>query len=475
MPRKFGLSFLFLLILLLLGPDQALAEKRVALIIGNSAYKNVVKLPNPVKDSTAIADLFKKANFEVVEARQDLGVNEMKRELRDFSDKARDADVAVVFYSGHGIEVDGNNYLVPVDAVLNRDIDVEDEAVSLDRILQVIESAKRLRLVILDACRDNPFSKTMKRTLGTRSVGRGLAKVEPASSDTLIAFAAKAGSTASDGDGANSPFTAALLDNMLTPGLDLRIAFGRVRDEVLKKTSNKQEPFVYGSLGGTTVSLVPESQSTPAAASPAQRTPGQANPNAAGRRDYEIAERVGTKEAWTSFLAAHKTGLFADLARSQLAKLNAPQAQNSSTNVASAVPAGAARSVPVATAPGQQPATQSSPQQSANATNFNGIYIGNLCYGEAPNAKANCLHTEINIDQGKMKRQWVGRANGFVMNLTGEISASGDVKIEIHTQFADGKAASMFNLSGKVHDNHLDATGSNPVSGRTATITWIRN
>jgi hypothetical protein len=133
------------------------------------------------------------------------------------------------------------------------------------------------------------------------------------------------------------------------------------------------------------------------------------------------------------------------------------------------------RSAPAATAPVQQPGPQSPPQQFASATNFNGIYNGNLCYGEIPNAKANCFHTEINVDQGKMKRQWVGRANGFVTNLTGEISASGDVKIEIHTQFADGKAAGVFSLSGKVHDNHLDATGSDPVSGRTATITWIRN
>ena len=474
MPRKFRFSLLFV-VLFSLGPGQALAEKRVALIIGNSAYKNVVKLPNPVKDSTAIAELFKKANFEIVEARQDLGVNDMKRELRDFSDMARDADVAVVFYAGHGIEVDGNNYVVPVDAVLNRDIDVEDEAVSLDRILRVIEPAERLRLIILDSCRDNPFSKTMKRTLGTRSVGRGLAKVEPASSDTLIAFAAKAGSTAADGDGANSPFTTALLANMLTPGLDLRIAFGRVRDEVMKKTGNKQEPFVYGSLGGTTVSLVPDSQSSPAAASPEQRQPGQLGAKAAGRRDYELAERVGTKEAWTSFLAAHKTGLFAELAKSQLAKLNAPQSQNSATNTAAAAPAGAARSAPAANAPVKQPSTPASPQKIASAANIDGIYNGNLCYGETPNAKANCFHTEINIDQGKMKRQWVARSNGFVTNLSGEVSASGDVKIEIHTQFADGKAAGVFNLSGKVHDNHLDATGSNPNNGRTATVTWIRN
>ena len=106
----------------------------------------------------------------------------------------------MVYYAGHGIEVDGTNYLIPIDATLERDIDVHDEAIPLDRVLNVIEPAKQLRLVILDACRDNPFAKTMKRTVGTRAVGRGLAKVEPGSPNTLIAFAAKAGSTASDGD-----------------------------------------------------------------------------------------------------------------------------------------------------------------------------------------------------------------------------------------------------------------------------------
>src|SRR5262249_20014106 len=151
----------------------------------------------------------------------------------------------------------GTNYLVPVDALMARDVDVEDEAVPLDRFTKMLEPARRLRLVMLDACRDNPFVKNMKRTMGTRAVTSGLAKVEPTSSDTLIAFAGKAGSTASDGSGTNSPFTSALIQNIATPGLDLRIAFGRVRDEVLKATSNRQEPFVYGSLGGTTVALVP--------------------------------------------------------------------------------------------------------------------------------------------------------------------------------------------------------------------------
>src|ERR1700689_5248910 len=237
--------------------QPAMAEKRVALVMGNSAYRNVVRLANPANDSEAMSAVLKQAGFDVVELKRDLSVSEMRRALRDFSNTVRDADVAIVYFAGHGIEIDGTNYLIPVDAVLERDIDAFDEAIPLDRILTVIEPARQLRLVILDACRDNPFNKTMKRTIGARAMGRGLAKVEPSSPNTLIAFAAKAGSTASDGDSINSPFTAALVKYLPRPGLDLRKAFGYARDDVLKATNNKQEPFIYGSLGGDDIALVP--------------------------------------------------------------------------------------------------------------------------------------------------------------------------------------------------------------------------
>src|SRR3984957_4400401 len=174
--------------------QPALAEKRVAMVIGNSAYKSVSPLRNPANDAAAIAAMFKKAGFDFVDTKLNVSANEMRRALREFGSKTSDADVAVIYYAGHGIELDGNNYLIPVDAVLERDTDVFDEALGLDRVLVAVEPAKQLRLIILDACRDNPFSRTMKRTIGSRSVGRGLAKVEPSAPNTIIAFAAKAGS-----------------------------------------------------------------------------------------------------------------------------------------------------------------------------------------------------------------------------------------------------------------------------------------
>src|SRR5436190_1203821 len=172
--------------------DHARADKRVALVIGNSGYKNVPKLPNPVNDADAVATVLKNAGFEIIDSRRDLGNADLRRVVREFTITTRDAEIAVVYFAGHGIEVDGVNYLIPVDANLQRDIDVEDETLSLERVLKALEPVKRLRLVILDACRDNPFARSMKRTMSSRTVGRGLARVDVMTSDTLIAYAAKA-------------------------------------------------------------------------------------------------------------------------------------------------------------------------------------------------------------------------------------------------------------------------------------------
>jgi uncharacterized caspase-like protein len=302
----------------------ALAEKRVALVIGNANYVNAPKLVNPGNDTTAVSIKLEGLGF-VVDTRNDLGNSDMRRAVRDFSDQTRDADIAIVYYAGHGIEVNGNNYLVPTDARLQRDIDVEDEAVAVERVMQMIEPARKLRLVILDACRDNPLSRTMQRTLAASrgTAGNGLAAPAPASAGTLVAFAARAGSTVSDGAGANSPFTTALVKHLTTPDLDVRIALGRVRDEVIKDTDRKQEPYVYGSLGGDQIMLA---RSTPAeasgaAAAPFATTPASASLDGDAWRDYELAARLNTIPVWDEFLKTHSTGFIGNLARGQRAKL----------------------------------------------------------------------------------------------------------------------------------------------------------
>ena len=298
-----------------------MAERRVALVIGNSAYKSVPRLSNPANDATLIGGMFKRAGFDMVDIRLDLNAGEMRRALRDFGGKAREAEVAVVYYAGHGIELDGTNYLIPTDATLETDSDVLDETLPLDRALFAVEPAKQLRLVILDACRDNPFAKTMKRTIAARAIGRGLAKIEPTSPNTMIAFAAKAGSTASDGDSKNSPFAAALVERLPTPGLDLRKAFGFVRDDVLKNTGYKQEPYVYGSLGGDDVPLV---AAKPVVTAPQGPT---ANPQDGIRRDYELALQTGNRDGWEAFLQAYPDGFYAGLARAQLKNVAAEEAR----------------------------------------------------------------------------------------------------------------------------------------------------
>jgi uncharacterized caspase-like protein len=330
-PRVPGLNRLVLAVAaaLLLVCQPALAEKRVALVLGNSAYQNAAPLANPINDGAAVAATLKAAGFDYVDSRHDLSALEVRRALRDFADRARDADIAIVYYAGHGIEVDGTNYLIPVDAKLERDSDVYDEAFSLDRVLLAIEPAKQLRLVILDACRDNPFAKTMKRTLASRAIGQGLAKVEPTSPNTLIAYSAKAGSTALDGD-KNSPFTAALVRHITTPGLDVRKAFGFVRDDVLKNTSYKQEPYVYGSLGGDDVPLVP---AKPAPSASVASTPAP-NPQAEMRRDYELAIQIGNKDALKAFLVQYPDGFYASLAKIQIDKIAAEEARVAATEKA---------------------------------------------------------------------------------------------------------------------------------------------
>jgi len=320
MARRISL-LIFAAVWLLAMSLQAHAFKRVALVVGNSAYQNAARLPNPARDAASMAEMFKNAGFEVVALQQDVGNLDFKRAVRKFEEAALDADVAVVFYAGHGIEIGGVNYMVPVDAKLASDFDAPDEAIPLDRIIDAVTSAKQLRLIILDACRDNPFVTNMKRRVASRSVSAGLAKVEPTSADTLIAYAAKAGSTAADGAGEHSPYTTALLHNLMLPGVDIRLALGRVRDEVMKITNQGQEPFVYGSLGGRTVSLLDAIDV--AAATPLRPI----DPNTEARLDYQQFEKVGTKEAWDAFLTLHPSGPYADLARAQRAKLAASAVQ----------------------------------------------------------------------------------------------------------------------------------------------------
>ena len=202
-----------------------------------------------MRDAASIAETLRQTGFQTVTLAPDLSRSALIAALNAFSEQAERADWALVYFAGHGIEVGGVNYLVPVDARLKSDRDIGDEAVPLDRVLEAIDGAHKLRLVILDACRDNPFLGSMRRTLASRSVGQGLARVEP-EGGTLIAFAAKHGQTALDGEGEHGPFVQALMRRVATPGLEINKLFRLVHDDVLAATGRRQEPYVYGSLPG---------------------------------------------------------------------------------------------------------------------------------------------------------------------------------------------------------------------------------
>jgi len=226
-------------------------DRRIALVIGNSAYENAAALPNPVRDASLVADVLRRTGFETVTLLTDLRKDALVSALRDFAALAETADWAVVYYAGHGMEVGGINYLIPTAARIAADRDIGFEAVPLEQVLNAAERARKLRLVILDACRDNPFANQMKRTLtvASRSVSRGLAAVEP-EAGTLVVYAAKDGETALDGEGTNSPFASAFIKNLPTPGLEVRRLFDFVRDDVMEATGRKQKPFSYGSISG---------------------------------------------------------------------------------------------------------------------------------------------------------------------------------------------------------------------------------
>jgi tetratricopeptide (TPR) repeat protein len=223
--------------------------RRIALIVGNGAYKSVPALDNPPRDAKLIAAALHDVGFQTVSLSTDLTRNKFFEALRAFAGEAEKADWAVVYYAGHGFEIGGVNYLVPVDARLAADKDAETEAVALEQVLAAVGGARRLRLVILDACRNNPFAPTMQRTMALKLVDKGFSNIEP-SAGFMVVYAAKHGETALDGDGSDSPFAMALARDIREPRVEVRKLFDIVRDDVWAATRHAQQPFTYGSPPG---------------------------------------------------------------------------------------------------------------------------------------------------------------------------------------------------------------------------------
>ena len=260
--RCTGLGIWATLVALAVLSAPVLAGSRVALVIGNASYAHAPLLANPVNDASDVGAALGRLGFSVTRL-EDADYATLRRGLQEFTRTASGSELALVFYAGHGIEVDQRNYLVPVDARLASDQDVEFETVPLELVLRSVERSSGLALVILDACRENPFAASMRRAGARRSIGRGLARVEPSGS-TLVAYAAKGGTVASDGSGRNSPYTEALLAHLEEPSVEVMYMFRKVRDAVLSSTGRRQEPFVYGSLSSEEVYLGAAGAASPA-------------------------------------------------------------------------------------------------------------------------------------------------------------------------------------------------------------------
>jgi len=297
--------------------------KRVALVIGNSAYEHATPLKNPKNDAEAMAGALRGVGFEVVTC-IDLTHVDFAQTVSAFRKKLRGADVGLLFYAGHGLQVNGQNYLAPVDAELADETALGFEAVPLHLLLKLMERETKTNLVFLDACRDNPLARNLARSMGTRSttIGQGLAR-EETGLGTFIAFATQPGNVALDGEGANSPFATAMLNHIATPGLDIDLVLRRVREEVIKATNGSQVPWTNSSLTGSFVFQDKPKEKPPAppvAAAPAPRIPG-VDPLAVEFAFWQAAKDAGTKQAYEAYLKKYPEGSFAPLVAIHLSEI----------------------------------------------------------------------------------------------------------------------------------------------------------
>ena len=291
------------------------AEKRVALVIGNSAYEQTVRLKNPNNDAVDVSAALKKLGFEVVEGR-DLDKRAMERVIRQFGVGLAGADLALLFYAGHGMQVNGQNYLVPTDAQLVSEGDIDFESIPLALVLRQMEREAKTSVVLLDACRDNPLARNLARTMGTRSsqIGQGLAEVKTGVG-TLISFSTQPGNVALDGQGRNSPYAEALLKHIDAPGKDVSAVLNMVRGHVLKSTNGKQVPWEHTSLVGS-VYFKPQSPIVTEPVEQPQRTDSAELAFWGSVKDSKSAAMLQT------YLEHFPSGMFASLARLMIEQLN---------------------------------------------------------------------------------------------------------------------------------------------------------
>ncbi|HWX08319.1 MAG TPA: caspase family protein [Bradyrhizobium sp.] len=320
------ITVLLSLICMIFTANAAKADRRVAFVVGNGAYRNVAQLPNPPVDAKAMAAVLRNVGFEVVEG-TNLTRDKMTEKLLDFGKKAQGADVAVFFYAGHGIAISGTNYLLPVDADIKSEMDVKlGAAINIDLTLDQTMSDAKVKLVFLDACRDNPFAAKIKSNSATRSVSvqSGLAEMK-SGEGTLIAFATGPGQTALDGqEGTNSPFTRALIAHITSPGVEIQQAMTEVRAQVNEETNKGQLPWGHTNLIGS-VYLNPAPVPAPGAAASSASAPAAVASSSPGT-DVELEFWRSVKESnkpeeLNAYLTSYPNGQFKSLALARIASL----------------------------------------------------------------------------------------------------------------------------------------------------------
>ena len=309
---------------------DAFADRRVALVIGNSAYVNAPALTNPRNDATDVSGALRRLGFTVIDG-YDLNNVDLQRRVQEFAREVETADVAVFFYAGHGLQVAGENYLVPTDTALKRQADLDFETIKVDKIVKQMDVVNGPKIIILDACRDNPLAAQLARSMGGKSRGltaSGMSEMKTNGvTGTLIAFSTAPGSVAMDGDGRNSPFTKALLHHMETPGVDIDLMMKRVRGEVASETHDQQQPWTNSSLNSEFF-LRPGAGGTGTASTPAAPVAVAALGNDATGVQIEIeswktAQSLNTVQGYESYLARYPNGQFATFARQFVEKATA--------------------------------------------------------------------------------------------------------------------------------------------------------
>ncbi len=326
--------------------------RRVALVLGNSNYANTISLPNTANDARAMTAALTRLGFDVVSG-VDQSHAQMNQSMKTFARKLVGADVALFYYAGHGMQVSGANYLVPVDAELAQETDLQFEAVKVTTIVDRLMLPAKVKIVILDSCRDNPLAVSLARSMSplTRSTAApsaGLSAMSTSATGTLVAFATAPGHVALDGTGDHSPFTAALLEHIETPGLDIDVMMKRVRGHVAKATDERQQPWTNSALNGEfflkpgqVASLQPAAPQLASGGQSAVSTPPTTTLSADTLAQIDVASwnaadrgGRGLKADYENYLTKHPTGIFAAQARKQIARLNGNSAA-ASTRTAS--------------------------------------------------------------------------------------------------------------------------------------------